>query len=169
MRDNDLMSSLAVSRLALLEEMGVSNKVPKADSLPAENLPHASPVVDIALAKHPSFWIMLGKKLAARWWSNNPMNMALQIADPVLRPYAKRNPAMVVGVAAGAGAVFYVLRPWRLLSVTSVAMLFIRAPKIPTLALHLVQASKDGLHDVESTTAMKVNDPDCAARAPTRR
>lgn len=138
-------NSLAASRFALLREMGVPASPSRSDTLLTADVSVAASAVNKAPVKQQPLWMVIGKKTISRWWTSHPLNLALQIAQPALRPYARRNPAVVVAVGAGAGALLYVLRPWRLLSLTSLAALLIRTPAIPKLALQLVQASQRGV------------------------
>ncbi|RZA29680.1 MAG: hypothetical protein EOP02_03815 [Proteobacteria bacterium] len=133
---------LVASRRALLREMGVQTPVSNA---------HVSPVIDAQTVtvepphsrlKRPPLWRVLTTKAIERWWTRHPLVVALQIAQPVLRPYARQHPAVLIAGGATVGAALYVLRPWRLLSVTSLAILVLRGPALPRKALKWVQVAQ---------------------------
>ena len=56
---------------------------------------------------------------ANRMWAQNPWRLlmlsAMQAADVVLKPVAKRNPITLIAGAAAIGAVLALVRPWRLI------------------------------------------------------
>lgn len=64
-----------------------------------------------------------GMSSAARtWWRNHPAHLAVELATPALQTWLRRRPFQVLAIAAGAGAVLVVTRPWRLISLTTVAV-----------------------------------------------
>ena len=133
---------LAVSRRALLLEMGVQTPVSKTLELPDAGAPTAEVMNAASRVKRPPLWRVLAGKAIERWWTHHPLVMAAQIAQPVLRPYVRQHPAAIIAGGAAVGAALYVLRPWRLLSVTSLAVLVLRGPALPRKVLKLVQASQ---------------------------
>ncbi|MCW2950756.1 MAG: hypothetical protein JWN41_1769 [Thermoleophilia bacterium] len=142
MSEGGVKERVAISRMALLREMGVDNSASKSAELLTAHVSDSTPAADNAPVKLHSFWIALGKKTVSRWWSHHPLNFALQATQPVVHLYAKKNPFAVIATGAAAGAILYIFRPWRLMSVTSLAVLFLRASAIPKVALDLVQASQ---------------------------
>lgn len=69
------------------------------------------------------------RRAAKSYWRHHPARMGLQMAKPVLSQYARRHPAAYVGIAALAGAVFMVARPWRLISVGGVLLALAKSPQ----------------------------------------
>lgn len=62
-------------------------------------------------------------KHAARvWWHRHPASVAAELARPLLSDYAKAHPFKLLGVSAAVGAAMMVLRPWRMVSVGTVAV-----------------------------------------------
>lgn len=126
---------LAGSRTALMHEMGfnlISQRAPIASS---ENFSTAVANADysVDVAKRTSSWLSMGKSVAKSWWKKHPANAALTLATPTLQRYAQAHPGKVVAYGAAAGAVLYVARPWRLLSVTTIAALVLRRSTIAGL------------------------------------
>lgn len=130
---------LMASRLALMQEMGVSS--PSAVSQPT-TAGHVlkSPVrVEQPAAARASLWQVLGHKALKAWWARHPANTALQLAQPTLQTYARKHPATVVGSGMALGSALYVLRPWRLLSIGTLAMLALRGPALPRKMFSLLR------------------------------
>lgn len=122
---------LTASRMALMQEMGVTS--PTSSSQPSQT-GHA---LDTPLkaaqppAVRASMWQMLAHKTLKAWWARHPANIALQLARPTMQSYASKHPAAVIGGGAVLGSALYVLRPWRLLSIGTLAMLVLRGPALP--------------------------------------
>lgn len=55
-------------------------------------------------------------QILVAWWSRHPANIAIDIARPVLTQYAEKKPFRVLGVAAAAGAVLVLIKPWRIVT-----------------------------------------------------
>ena len=67
------------------------------------------------------------------WWRYHPAHMAVDIASPLLEQYARRKPVQMLGVAFAAGALVTVLRPWRLISVTTVLVAVLKSSQLSHL------------------------------------
>jgi hypothetical protein len=66
----------------------------------------------------PARWFRRFSAVATTWWRGHPAHLVLDLATPALSRYASRKPRQFAGMAAAAGAVIAIARPWRLLSVT---------------------------------------------------
>ncbi|MDM0032263.1 hypothetical protein QTI33_08995 [Variovorax sp. J22P271] len=71
-----------------------------------------------------------GAAFVSRWWRRHPVSSALELLEPGLERYARRNPARLVGYGAGFGSLLVVLRPWRLLSLGAAVALVFKASNI---------------------------------------
>ncbi len=84
------------------------------------------------------------------WWGSHPVHGVIDLAQPALEDYAQRQPYKLVGIAAGTGAALTLLKSWRVLSLTGVALALVRtsdlkgaarsfmaARRTPTAATHL--------------------------------
>jgi hypothetical protein len=69
------------------------------------------------------------RRAARSYWRHHPARMGLQVAKPVLSRYARQHPAAYVSIAALAGAIFMVARPWRLISVGGVLLALAKSPQ----------------------------------------
>lgn len=75
-------------------------------------------------------WGSVARNVAQRWWQRHPANAVGQLAKPLLAQYAREQPVKLMAVAATAGAVMVVLRPWRLLSATALAALLFKSSDV---------------------------------------
>ncbi|MEJ8859976.1 hypothetical protein WKW79_35885 [Variovorax robiniae] len=89
----------------------------------------------------------LGAKLArsavGRWWHRHPLSGALELGQPLLQDYAHRKPVTLVVYGAGAGALLWILKPWRLLSAATVATLILRNVDVAGMVSGLVRKAGD--------------------------
>jgi len=74
------------------------------------------------------------KRTAAAWWHAHPARLALEVAEPVVEKYARAHPIKLVAVAAGLGAVVVLAKPWRLVSVTGLALAALKSSKLSAMA-----------------------------------
>lgn len=128
---NTAKDRLIASRMALMHEMGVASPSPASQFTAAGHALDSPVKVEQPLAAQSSMWQVLGYKVLKAWWARHPANTALQLAQPALQSYARKHPAAVIGGGMVLGSALYVLRPWRLLSVGTLAMLVLRGPALP--------------------------------------
>jgi hypothetical protein len=85
-----------------------------------------------------------GLKRAARsWWYHHPANVALDVAKPLFGKYTRQHPIRVLGIATAAGAAVVLLRPWRLVSMGSLALAAMKSSDITGLVLSVLTPSPD--------------------------
>jgi hypothetical protein len=63
---------------------------------------------------------------------------------PVLSAYARRKPLQFLGIAAAAGAVVVVARPWKLISATGLLMAVLKSSQVTGLVLSAMSAARYG-------------------------
>lgn len=63
-------------------------------------------------------WGPMLRQGASIWWRHHPAHAAFSVADSALSLIAGRKPYLMLGVAAGFGALLMWIRPWRLVSIT---------------------------------------------------
>lgn len=68
-----------------------------------------------------------------RWWHRNALRSYLQIANPLLVGYARRHPGKLIAYGAGTGALLWIVKPWRLLSATTIATLLLSNTDVAAL------------------------------------
>lgn len=85
----------------------------------------------------PGKW-QLVKYAVHTWWQRHPAHLALALAKPALGHYADEKPLRLIGVAAGVGAAVVLIRPWRLVSITSLMIAAVKSSEMSALALALL-------------------------------
>lgn len=78
------------------------------------------------------------RRAAHAWWQSHPMHNAVDLARPLLEDYAQHKPYQLVGIAAGAGAAFTLLKSWRVLSLTGVALALVKTSDIKSTARYFM-------------------------------
>ncbi|MEO5736935.1 MAG: hypothetical protein ABIQ82_05685 [Variovorax sp.] len=131
---------LAVSRRALVQQLRgeappAAPERGRSGSLPQR--PRKSSLFDRVA------WLPVARSMAQRWWRRHPANAVGQLARPVLDRYAREQPAKLVAVAAAAGAVIVLVRPWRLLSVGALVAAALKSSDIADMVT-TVMRNKDG-------------------------
>jgi hypothetical protein len=125
-------SRLEDSRVALLLEMGVATSKPVPNNVqiatPVNGLT-PTPLNSTSVQRFPRpFWQSLGLKAMRAWWAHHPAHSVIQVVRPMLQPYAKKHPGHMIAGGLALGSVLYVLRPWRLLSLSTLAVWGLRGP-----------------------------------------
>ncbi len=75
------------------------------------------------------------------WWHYHPAHLGLELATPALSAYAARKPMQYLGIAAAAGAVLMIARPWRLISVTGLLVGIAKSSQVSGLLLSALSAA----------------------------
>lgn len=121
---------LAESRQRLLDAMGY---VPMVSNLSGEPMlgrkappPRAKRSFSLSLlpaqlrASVPAQWLQ-------RWWADHPVHDIADMGRPYLQDYARQHPGKLMAYSAGAGAVLWLARPWRLVSTAALLSLTLKA------------------------------------------
>jgi hypothetical protein len=123
---------LARSRLAIIEH--VHRKEARKDrfATAAQHVQRDGEQWEAAQAAAASGggWFTRVKRAAKSYWRHHPARVGVQVATPVLAGYARKHPAAYISIAAAAGAIFMVARPWRLISVTGVLVALAKSPQL---------------------------------------
>lgn len=85
-------------------------------------------------------WWRAAGGIAAAWWENHPAHIALDLATPALTRRVRDKPLQMLALAAGAGAVVAIARPWRLVSAAGIALALLRSSRLPDTLLTLLAA-----------------------------
>lgn len=146
---SDASDKLARTRQALIEQMARRERRhdPReepagahADSFEYEN----DEEEDYADYGPGSGWFGHMRHALHTWWRYHPAHMAVDLASPFMRDYARRNPWQLVGMSAAAGAGLMFLRPWRLISVGGIALAVVKSSQISHLLLAALSGAAGG-------------------------
>lgn len=74
------------------------------------------------------------RRAARVWWHDHPVHDAVDFARPALQDYARHKPLQLVGIAVGTGAALTLLKSWRLLSLTGVALTLLKTSDLKGVA-----------------------------------
>ena len=142
------------SRLAILEHLHrkEQRRHPAHEEMPAnhesgEGLGGATPRPARARRKAPGSWFDTAHDAIDSWWRYHPAHMAVEIARPALSSYARRKPIQYLGIAAAAGAVVLLLRPWKLISVTGVLVALVKSPQVAGLVMSALSSGNNPQDD----------------------
>jgi hypothetical protein len=80
-------------------------------------------------------WVAGFKRAAVGWWRQQPASMGLELATPLLSEYASKRPGRFLAIAAVAGAVVMVARPWRLISATGLLVALLKSSQLSELLM----------------------------------
>ncbi len=86
-------------------------------------------------------WFGHMKHAVRTWWRYHPAQMAVEVATPMLRSYARRKPAQLIGISLAAGAALTFARPWRLISLTTLAIAIVKSTDLPRLLMASMAAA----------------------------
>lgn len=75
------------------------------------------------------------------WWRYHPAHMAVDLATPLMRGYARRKPVQMLAIAAGLGAALTLARPWRLISVTTLLVALLKSSQLSHLFMAAMSAA----------------------------
>lgn len=135
------------SRLAILEH--VHRKEERRHRAMRDDEPSFGERMDQARAASGgrASWFEAFREAVESWWRYHPAHLAVDIARPALASFAARKPGQYVGVAAVAGAVVLLLRPWKLISVTGIVVALLKSPQMAGLIMSALSSSQNPRDD----------------------
>jgi hypothetical protein len=136
---------LARTRLALIEHVHRKERKPDRARAQQARGEHEDgeqwEAAEAAAASGGGGWFSRVGRAAKSYWRHHPARVGVQMATPVLSHFARGRPLAYVGIAALAGAVFMVARPWRLISVTGVLVALAKSPQLAGVVMSAMQGS----------------------------
>ena len=100
----------------------------------------ADPNLDIEISGN---WQILTQALRS-WWRHHPAQLAIDIGRPFLSKFARDNPIQLLGIAAGVGAAVVFIKPWRLISLTGLAVAAFKSANLSSTLLSMLTRSVPG-------------------------
>jgi hypothetical protein len=98
-------------------------------------------------------WENIAVHLARRWWQRHPANAAAHLARPALAGLAAARPATLIASAAAVGAVAMLVKPWRLLSLTTVAAVLFKSSDVADWVTLVASSNKKTHNNKDATSA----------------
>lgn len=75
------------------------------------------------------------------WWRHHPAHMAVELASPLMRSYARRKPLQLLAISAAAGAALTFARPWKLISLGTLALALVKSSQLSSLVMAALSAA----------------------------
>ena len=132
---------LAASRKALFRQMTPRN-VPLHSQTTGDSSGYGASL-DANLRVGNNSILQLGKQAITGWWKYHPAHMAVDAGLPYLASYARNKPWHLLGLAAGAGALAVFVKPWRLVSMTGLAVTALKSSNLPASVLSFLANAQD--------------------------
>lgn len=86
-------------------------------------------------------WFGRIKHAVGTWWRYHPAHMAVELTAPMMRSYARRRPAQLLGISLAAGAALTLARPWRLISLTTLLVALLKSSQLSSLLMAAMSAA----------------------------
>lgn len=122
-------AKLALSRAELLGAMGYEELKGEASGVS-----EAARVVELPKPASTSALSGLSDRVSdsvvGSWWRRSHFSSVVELSEPFLEDYARRHPGRLVAYGAGTGALLWILKPWRLLSVATVVGLVFKSSNV---------------------------------------
>lgn len=110
---------------------------PEMDQLADAGADGESDISETGIDASSGSWDLI-KQVGQSWWQSHPAHLALDVAKPMMQTYAKEQPLKLLGIAAGTGIALVVLRPWRLISLTGVAIALLKSTQLTGVVQSLI-------------------------------
>lgn len=130
---NTAQQRLAASRQAIMRDMHRDD--PEMGYL--TDTKDESDISETGIDASSGTWELI-KQVGQSWWQSHPAHLALDVAKPMMQTYAKEQPLKLLGIAAGTGIALVVLRPWRLISLTGVAIALLKSTQLTGVVQSLI-------------------------------
>ena len=136
---------LAISRKALVRNMTSNDRERREAKMAAK----AHEVADTG-KRTGGNWALLKRGLSS-WWYHHPANLAFDVAKPLIGRYAQEHPAKLIGIAAVVGAAAVFFKPWRLISLGSIAVAAVKSSDLTNIVMSMLfQSSQDSQSSQQS-------------------
>jgi hypothetical protein len=132
---------LEASRQAIVRDMNhedPSNDGPESESNPED-------IAESGVDASSGSWDLI-RQVARSWWQSHPARLALDVGTPLLQGYAEKQPVKLLGIAAATGAAVVLLRPWRLISLTGLALALIKSSEVSGVMRSLMHGDRPQRH-----------------------
>ena len=84
----------------------------------------------------------VSRSIIGRWWRRHPLSSVMQVGQPFLESYAQKHPGKLIAYGAGTGALFWLLKPWKLLSLATVVALVFKSSDISEMIFDVVKKAR---------------------------
>lgn len=88
-----------------------------------------------------SGWFGHLKHAVRTWWRYHPAHMAVDLATPLMRGYARRKPGQLLLISLGLGAALTFARPWKLISIGTLLVALLKSSQLSSLFMAAMSAA----------------------------
>ena len=140
---SDATDQLARNRQAILAYVARRQRRhdPREEAAGAPGLAEGEPFPQEEPYAEGGGWFGPVRRAMGAWWRYHPAHMAVDLASPLLRNYARRKPLQLLGISAAAGAALALARPWRLISLTTLALALLKSSQLSSLVMAAMSAA----------------------------
>ena len=126
---------LAISRKAIVRHMNRHYHRDIEDSVDDDTYEAAAPGAPVQGG-------VLGriKYAAGMWWHRHPASAAVELATPLLSDYAGVHPFKLLGISAAAGAALVVIRPWRMVSASTLLVAAVKSSGLSNTLITMISS-----------------------------
>lgn len=128
---------LAASRKALVRQMARTDGRSAYDSPDDPIASNGATATARLNGERSSTWQIFTQAVMA-WWHHHPVQVAVDIGRPFLSNYARDKPVQLLGISAGVGAALVLVKPWRLVSLTGLALAALKSTNLPHTLLSML-------------------------------
>jgi hypothetical protein len=134
---------LARSRQAILEHIARRQRRhdPREEPVGIDDDPFMAFAADEGPYEGGSGWFGRLQHAVRTWWHYHPAHMAVDLATPLMRSYARRKPVQLLAISAAAGAALTFARPWRLISLTTLVVAVLKSSQLSHLLMAAMSAA----------------------------
>lgn len=139
---SEASDKLARSRQALIEQMARRERRHDPREEPASGF---APMGGFPQDEDPpdpgAGWFGHLAHAVRTWWRYHPASMAVELANPLMRSYARRKPVQLLAISLAAGAALTLARPWRLISITTLLVALLKSSQLSHLFMAAMSAA----------------------------
>jgi hypothetical protein len=88
---------------------------------------------------------------ARMWWRRHPASAAVELANPFLSDYARIHPFKLLGISVAAGAALVVVRPWRMISASTLLVAAVKSSGLSNTLLTMLSSFTRSSDNADST------------------
>ena len=89
----------------------------------------------------PGSWMERVREAVDSWWRYHPAHMVVDLASPLMREYARRRPVQLLAISVAAGAALTFARPWKLISIGTLAVALLKSSQLSSLLMAAMSAA----------------------------
>jgi hypothetical protein len=140
---SEASEKLARNRQAILEHIARRQRKhdPREETAQGFAGPGAYPDQDEDPQDAGSGWFGHLRHAVQTWWRYHPAHMAVDLATPLMRSYARRKPMQLLGISLATGAALTFARPWKLISIGTLLVAVLKSSQLSHLFMAAMSAS----------------------------